>query len=97
MGKKDHQEMKTESKKLYSDEPGLEVVIERLDVHEKPRVAWDSKLQYFFMVISYAVGLGNVWRFPYLCQRNGGGMYLHNKRILKVHGGKRGQSINRLS
>lgn len=39
----------------------------------KPRAKWDSKLQYFFMVISYAVGLGNVWRFPYLVQRHGGG------------------------
>lgn len=71
MGKKD-KHFTVETKKLYSDEPGLEVVIER-EVSDKPRVAWDSKLQYFFMVISYAVGLGNVWRFPYLCQRNGGG------------------------
>lgn len=71
MGKKD-KNMTVETKKLYSDDPGLEVTIER-EVNEQPRVAWDSKLQYFFMVISYAVGLGNVWRFPYLCQRNGGG------------------------
>ena len=40
---------------------------------EVPRAAWDSKLQYIFMVISYAVGLGNVWRFPYLTQQHGGG------------------------
>ena len=40
---------------------------------EVVRPAWDSKLQYFFMVISYAVGLGNVWRFPYLTQQHGGG------------------------
>ncbi|XP_076448921.1 sodium- and chloride-dependent transporter XTRP3-like [Babylonia areolata] len=41
-----------------------------------PRLAWDSKLQYFFMVISYAVGLGNMWRFPYLTQQHGGGAFL---------------------
>ncbi|KAL8619530.1 hypothetical protein ACOMHN_011881 [Nucella lapillus] len=41
-----------------------------------PRAAWDSKLQYVFMVISYAVGLGNVWRFPYLTQQHGGGAFL---------------------
>ncbi|GAB1603766.1 sodium- and chloride-dependent transporter XTRP3-like isoform X1 [Argonauta hians] len=40
------------------------------------RGAWDNKVQYMFMVISYAVGLGNVWRFPYLCQKHGGGAFL---------------------
>uniref|UniRef100_A0A0L8HH25 Transporter n=1 Tax=Octopus bimaculoides TaxID=37653 RepID=A0A0L8HH25_OCTBM len=39
---------------------------------ESSRGAWDNKIQYMFMVISYAVGLGNVWRFPYLCQKHGG-------------------------
>ncbi|XP_062592995.1 sodium- and chloride-dependent transporter XTRP3-like [Saccostrea cucullata] len=52
-----------------------DVIIEQeiLD-HERP--AWGSKFQYFGMVISTAVGLGNVWRFPYLCQQHGGGAFL---------------------
>lgn len=44
----------------------------------KKRQGWNSKWQYIFMVISYAVGLGNVWRFPYLVQRHGGGKCFHS-------------------
>lgn len=43
---------------------------------ESLRPAWGSKFQYFGMVISTAVGLGNVWRFPYLCQKHGGGLFI---------------------
>lgn len=40
---------------------------------EKARPLWANPLQFVFACISYAVGLGNVWRFPYLCQMYGGG------------------------
>lgn len=40
---------------------------------EDGRESWDNKLQFMLATIGYAVGLGNVWRFPYLAQKNGGG------------------------
>uniref|UniRef100_A0A8C8IZK2 Sodium-dependent neutral amino acid transporter SLC6A17 n=1 Tax=Oncorhynchus tshawytscha TaxID=74940 RepID=A0A8C8IZK2_ONCTS len=39
---------------------------------EEGRPAWNSKLQYILAQVGFSVGLGNVWRFPYLCQKNGG-------------------------
>ncbi|XP_020336792.1 sodium-dependent neutral amino acid transporter B(0)AT2-like [Oncorhynchus kisutch] len=48
------------------------------------RPAWNSKLQYILAQVGYSVGLGNVWRFPYLCQKNGGGAYLVPYLILLI-------------
>lgn len=39
------------------------------------RVGWANPLEFVLSCIGYAVGIGNVWRFPYLVYRNGGGMY----------------------
>ncbi|CAF3615158.1 unnamed protein product [Rotaria socialis] len=42
---------------------------------EKDNHEWDNPLEFIFSLISNSVGLGNVWRFPYLAAKSGGGLY----------------------
>ena len=56
------------------DEEDATVTLEVPDVAPADRAAWGSKMQFMLSCISLSVGLGNVWRFPYLVQKNGGGL-----------------------
>ena len=37
------------------------------------RGQWANKVEFLLAVAGTLVGLGNLWRFPYLCYKNGGG------------------------
>ncbi|XP_036433770.1 sodium-dependent neutral amino acid transporter B(0)AT1 [Colossoma macropomum] len=69
--------------KLKLPNPGLEERIpshaelekmEELQAGDRPQ--WDNKAQYMLTCVGFCVGLGNVWRFPYLCQSHGGGAFM---------------------
>lgn len=48
------------------------------EINDQKRLRWDNKVQFILATVAFAVGLGNVRRFPYLVQKNGGGTAMIN-------------------
>ncbi|XP_064484813.1 sodium- and chloride-dependent glycine transporter 1-like [Ornithodoros turicata] len=50
----------------------------------EPREKWDNKVEFVLSCIGLSVGLGNVWRFPYIAFNNGGGAFLVPYVVLMI-------------
>ena len=43
---------------------------------DKKRASWSGQLAFILAAAASAIGLGNLWRFPYLAEQYGGGMFI---------------------
>ena len=65
----------TENKQMSKDFPGL---------NENKKSGFSSKIGFILAASGSAVGLGNLWRFPYLTAQYGGGAFILCYALLAV-------------
>ena len=79
---------------ILDEKPVPSVEIQE-EPEEQGRDRWSRKIEFLFACIGFCVGYGNMWRFPYMCFKNGGGMALFIQSINKAINQSINQSIDR--
>ncbi|CAC5416019.1 unnamed protein product [Mytilus coruscus] len=83
------QKKEIDTKDSYNVNNGLKERNGDVDVNvDEDRGQWGSKWEFILSCIGLSVGLGNVWRFPYLAYENGGAAFLITYLVLQFLIGK---------